>query len=207
VAGAAVRRALIATIVVVGGAVLWLALAQPSAVDRSRRPASGSGEPGIADRAQQLDTGSGARAAAAGATGTRPPSEPHAQSSDQVRARLARQARELRALNDTRYRDYAARWPNEIRDDPWSSDQERSLRASAAAAGIDHLLFALECRATLCRIELSAADSDTAFALQRARGWSALLGQEVGSAPIGSGADRALEILTARNGMGAPKGP
>lgn len=205
-AGPAARRALIASVVLVGGAALWLAIAQPAWVGAPHDPASGPDAPGIADRAQRSDARSGARAAA-GATGTQSPSAPRAETSDQVRARLARQALELRTANDARYRDYVARWPNETRDEPWSSDQERSLRASAVAAGIDHLLFAVECRGTLCRIELSAADSDTAFALQRARGWSALLGQDVGSAPIGSGPDRALEIFTARSGMGAPKGP
>jgi hypothetical protein len=184
--------------------LLWLASTPlGERVRRSEPSAAGQGATGAANATSEATRSRPPRAGA----GSRPPATPEPESSDQVRARLAHRALEARTRNDTRHAELSARWASETRDEPWSTDQERALRAAASAAAIDHLLVELECRRTMCRLELSAVDSDTAFALQRARGFSALLGSETGSAMLGGGLDRALEVLAARTGMGSPKGP
>lgn len=201
-------RWLIAAALIAASAALWRWSDRQGASVERAPPARGAGaSTGTSGRADGQDTGSAPTPAAGGVGGSRPATAQRTETSDEARARLAQQALQRRALNDESYRDHAARWASEARDEPWSTDQERALRAAASGSGLDHLLIELECRRTLCRVEISAADSNTAFALQRARGFSALLGTETGSAAIGSGPDRALEVFAAREGMGSPRGP
>ena len=182
-------------IAIAAWSVVWWLRAPAPAPDAGPVPADQGGSPAT----QHPPSPRVAGAAGTSATPT--------ETSDQVRARLARQALEQRTRSDARYREYAARWATEQRDEPWSTDQERGLRRQATASGLDHLLFELECRLTLCRVEISAADSDTAFALQRARASPALLGTAPGASIGGGGPDRVLEVFAAREGMGLPKGP
>jgi hypothetical protein len=203
VAAPGTRRTVIAIALVAACAGLWLAGARP----RGGEPAPG---PALhrAARAPSAPTSSAIRSPRAGTSGSDAPSEAlHAQTSEQARARLAQRALEQRTRNDARHSELSSRWASETRDEPWSTDQERALRVSATASGLDHLLFELECRRTLCRVEISAADSNTAFALQQARAFMAQLGTDLGSTMTGGGLDRALEVFAARDGMGSPKGP
>ena len=199
----AARRAVVAGALVAGAALLWLASSPlRDRVRRTDRAAANQGSIGTANGSSEV---AHARVSRAGA-GSRPAAPDH-ETSDELRARLARQALEVRTRNDARHAELSTRWVTETRDEPWSTDQEHALRAAASSAAIDQLLVELECRRTLCRVELSAADSDTAFALQRARGFTALLGTDTGSAMRGGGPDRAMEVFAARDGMGSPKGP
>jgi len=121
-------------------------------------------------------------------------------SSDEVRAQLASRAAEQRAQSEARYAVEGARWKDERREEPWASEREQQLRTAATADGIDYLLVEVECRATLCRLEISAPDSNTAFALQRARTFAPELGKSAGASMIGSGPDRAMEVFIPREG-------
>ncbi len=200
----AARRAVVAGALVAGAALLWLASSPLR--DRARRTERAAANQGAAGASNETAESAHARASRAG-SGSPPAATPEPETSDELRARLAGQALEARTRNAARHAELSTRWASERRDEPWSTDQEHALRAAASSAAIDHLVIELECRRTLCRVELSAADSDTAFALQRARGFTALLGTDTGSAMHGGGPDRAMEVFAARDGMGSPKGP
>lgn len=204
-AGRSTRGALIAGALLAGGVLLWLASMPLAARLRRTHPAAPSPE---ATRAAHEEAPAAARARATrNAASSRPNATTRPETSDEVRARLARQALEQRKRNHARHAELSARWASETRDEPWSTDQEHALRAAASTTILDHLLLELECRRTLCRLEISAADSNTAFALQKARAFNAQLGTDTGSAMVGSGPDLVMEVFAAREGMGSPKGP
>jgi len=200
------RRAVYAGAAIAAAFLVWLASSLLGA--RARPQAEGSVAEGAGAAHAASESPEAARPSTThGSSGGRSAAAPQPESSDEVRARLSRQALEQRSHNDARHAELAARWASETRDEPWSTDQEHALRAAASADAIDHLVIELECRRTLCRLEISAADSNTAFALERAHGFTAQLGTDTGSAMIGGGPDRALEVFAAREGMGSPKGP
>jgi hypothetical protein len=89
----------------------------------------------------------------------------------------------------------------EERREPWATLRVRALKLALRQDNMEPLVRSLECRATLCRIELSAADNN---ALVVALRHNIHLGKETGFDTVGGfegdGAERRLVMFTARPG-------
>jgi hypothetical protein len=111
-----------------------------------------------------------------------------------------RLAAEQRKRNDARLVVAEQRWPREQRKEPWASQHEAELRAALERDQIDVLIGSLQCRATLCRIELQAQDSNAAVALSNAHNLQEAVGPQTAIGMTRGGLDRTAVLFAARAG-------
>jgi hypothetical protein len=112
---------------------------------------------------------------------------------------LMEMQREQRAKNERRIGVAEARWEQEQRQDAWAQAQEKLLQQTLVADGIDSLLMDLECRSTMCRIEIAAIDSNAAVALTRAERFRTELGEQLATRMQGGGLERVMVIYAVRD--------
>jgi hypothetical protein len=117
---------------------------------------------------------------------------------DRYRAELARRINAQQKDNDERYARAAALWPHEQRQEPWATERETAVRNAMQTDRIDHLLMDVQCRQTLCRLEISAKDSDTFGAIKRSATFLGEIGGEPAGGMSGLGYDRALVLFVPR---------
>jgi hypothetical protein len=120
---------------------------------------------------------------------------------DHYREKLAGVIAEQRKVNEERYARAIARWPQEQRQEPWAAEREQRLRLAMEQDEVDALLGSLECRATLCRLEISAQDSNAALALSNAHELTREAGSQIASGMSGGGLDRHMILFVAREGQ------
>jgi hypothetical protein len=87
------------------------------------------------------------------------------------------------------------------RQEPWASQTEHALRGALERDRLTRLTRKLECRATLCRIELAAADEGFAHALRSSVHFRRELGVDGASALTGEGSERMMILYVPRRGM------
>ncbi|MDH5675827.1 MAG: hypothetical protein OEZ06_27125 [Myxococcales bacterium] len=116
------------------------------------------------------------------------------------RKRLMEVMRQQREHNTIRLEVAEKRWQKERRDPALAEPWEKAYQQALLDDGIDGMLMDLECRATLCRLELAAVDSNAAFALQGAKNFQNALGTESATTMAGGGFDRVLVLYVPREG-------
>ena len=121
---------------------------------------------------------------------------------DPYRQKLAAAITEQRRLNDDRFARAKEHWPHEPRQEPWAAERELELRSALQHDGIDARVVSLECRATLCRLQLEAQDSNAAFAVNGAHELAHTAGSQVSSGMTGNGFDRRMILFLPREGPG-----
>ena len=120
--------------------------------------------------------------------------------------RLARQERladEGHHRHDQRFDAAVARWQREQsgqRQEPWASRREQALRRAMDADGLAQLAQRVECRATLCRIELAAGNDQTALKMRRGHRFMREVGFQTAGAFSGEGEKRVMVLYVAREG-------
>lgn len=145
------------------------------------------------------------------ASGARP-ADPRAAAQSPATAAIDESAREWHKRlaveqdrrHDRRFDAAVARWkdePRSKRQEPWASERERALRGALNRDGLGRLAQRIECRATLCRLQLAAADTDFTHVLRSAAQLRRELGGESASALGGEGDARALILFVPRRGM------
>jgi hypothetical protein len=117
---------------------------------------------------------------------------------DEYRRKLMEESMRARHENDERFERVSGLWEHQGRVEPWASQREQRLRAALQVDRLDHLLLAAECRADLCRLEISAPDSDTAMAFRSSVAFVNEVGPNTAGGMTGSGPDRALVIFVPR---------
>ncbi|MFI5307667.1 MAG: hypothetical protein ACHQ53_09965 [Polyangiales bacterium] len=120
---------------------------------------------------------------------------------DAYREALVRAAAEQRKRNEARLVVALQRWPREQRQEPWASQHEAELRSALERDQIDGLIGSLQCRATLCRIELQAQDSNAGIAVSEARNFQQAVGPQNALSMRGGGFDRSAILFAAREGQ------
>jgi hypothetical protein len=179
---------------------LWLLRVRPVAVPPSI--GSARGEPPAAQRApREPRAATPAKAPEPKKAAPDPKPQPaSAAESDAYRKELVRLAAEQRVRNEARLAVAQQRWQHEQRQEPWATEHEADLRAALELDDLDGLIGSLQCRATLCRIELQAQDSNAAFAVSRARNFQQAVGPQVALDMTGGGLDRSAILFAAREG-------
>jgi len=120
--------------------------------------------------------------------------------------RLARKeqlADEGNHRHDQRFDAAVERWKGEQstpRQEPWASRREQNLRRAMEVDGLAQLAQRVECRATLCRVELAAPDDQTAFKMRRGHRFMREVGFQTAGAFAGEGKKRVMVLYVAREG-------
>jgi hypothetical protein len=162
----------------------------PSAVPQAKAAPVLPSSPAPVARASEAQP----TAAAQSKTGTIAPDDPY-------RKKLAGLVAEQRRLSAERFARADERWPHQRRTEPWATQHEKQLRAAMEADQIDVLIDALECRETLCRLELAAQDSNAAVAFNGARALHRQIGKQTSAAMTGGGLDRRMILYVPREGQ------
>ncbi|MDD9935572.1 MAG: hypothetical protein OXT09_18320, partial [Myxococcales bacterium] len=116
------------------------------------------------------------------------------------RRQLMEITRKQRELNAARIGVAERRFEQETRSPAWAEPHEQALQQALVRDTIDSMLMDVECRETMCRVELSAIDSNAAFALKRGEQFTKELGEQIATKMQGGGFDRVLVIYSARDG-------
>jgi membrane-bound lytic murein transglycosylase len=120
--------------------------------------------------------------------------------------RLARQERladEGNHRHDQRFDSAVERWQQEKskpRQEPWATRREHALRRAMDADGLAQLAQRIECRATLCRIQLAASGDQTALKIRRGHRFMREVGFQTAGAFAGEGEKRLMVLYVAREG-------
>jgi hypothetical protein len=194
---ACVTRGRIALLLAVALGVWALAFlrGEPSTKPPGAAPASA---PSVAAPAPPKPAAKPAVASQPAAAGPQPRTVVPMQENDEYRKKLMEQSMAQRQENDERYESASSRWLQQGRMEPWASAREQRLRDALQVDRLDHLLLSAECRADLCRLEISAPDSDTAMAFRSSVAFMNEVGPNTAGGMVGSGPDRALVIFAPR---------
>jgi hypothetical protein len=87
------------------------------------------------------------------------------------------------------------------RQEPWASQTEHALRHALQRDRLTPLTRKVECRTTLCRIELAAADEGFAYRLRSSLHFRRELGHDGASALTGEGSERVMILYVPRRGV------
>jgi hypothetical protein len=127
-----------------------------------------------------------------------------AAAADAVRiARKEQLADEGNHRHDQRFDAAVERWkaePSAQRQEPWATRREQALRRAMEVDGLAQLARHIECRATLCRIELAASDDQTALKMRRGHRFMREVGFQTAGAFAGEGKKRVMVLYVAREG-------
>jgi hypothetical protein len=123
---------------------------------------------------------------------------PTAQPAREVAA--APQAAAAQLPQDPRYLAAVASFEREQKREPWAGQRTRILRNALRADRMEPLLRSIECRSTLCRIELSTPDNEAAMALRQGIHFTKEAGVQMTGGFEGEGEARTLVLFTARPG-------
>lgn len=125
-----------------------------------------------------------------------------AEENEATRARMMAHALEQRRLNDARWSAAEATWHEEARDEAWADGRERELLAAMRAGDTDAIRTGLECRRTLCRVELRVPNSHSFLDPDRSRAFIDALGRDIATQMQGPAAERRMVLFSARDGHG-----
>jgi hypothetical protein len=131
------------------------------------------------------------------------PTEATAEGDAERRAREERLADEGKHRHDQRFDSAVERWKEEQskpRDEPWASRREDTLRRAINHDRLERLVQRIECRATLCRIQLAAADAEIGLRLRNAHHFMREVGFQTAGAFAGEGEKRQMLLYVAREG-------
>jgi hypothetical protein len=123
-----------------------------------------------------------------------------AQAADSTRTAMVERAEALRAVNDERWEGARERFDREKRQPGWADGRERAVRAALEEQGADGLLVQIECRATVCRLELSLGSGHSVLDRATSARLSMVLGNDSTARLTGPPTERAVVLYSARDG-------
>jgi hypothetical protein len=104
-----------------------------------------------------------------------------------------------RSQNEARYAFAQERFDAEQRDVGWAPRREQTFVRALGADGLEPAFYEIECRQSLCRIEIPAGSSNAAYALKTATHFMTEVGNAAASGSDGEGEDRALVFFVPRD--------
>jgi len=149
-----------------------------------------------------LEPGAQGEPAPARAPGQAPDETVAAEDAERLALR-ERLADEGHHRHDQRFDSAVERWQEEQskkRQEPWASRREQALRRAMSQDRMEQLAERVECRATLCRIQLTADDDRTALRVRRAHHFMREVGFQTAGAFAGEGKKRVMVLYVAREG-------